>query len=540
MQALSELNLSPFRRRIRLLRAWRCGTIGACLGAGAALALAALDYFGLLDITVWMLAVPPVVGLLGGVVRALTERLPDAAVARSVDRRGRLADRLTTAAEIPAGSGAFSKALHEDAQGRARSLRATTLYPVRLNRWHAGLLGLAALCAFVYLLGNTTLFKSTAAKKEAAELKHSADEVQRVAKPLLEQARHADADPAAKELARQLNKFTSDLRKGRLNKQQALVRANQLADQARKLETAHASALAQSVQGAQTAADKLRAMNNQAGLQKSDAMKLAQQASALQRQIADLQHQLAAARAGQSRLTPQQKADLEKKLAEAHKQLAQVRLSQRAQQFLSQLQSMPDFQEAQRLLAKLAAQAQAQQAGEQTPLTADQMKQIADRLDQIAKQYNTDAKMRELAKQLLEAARNARLGQGQCSGGLLGAFGLGQTPGTGGLSLGMSRGAGAPSPDRWVGAHGSLAKSDKSSLLHVKFADRQITSQIGKKGPESYTEFLGPSTPSGKSSVPYQAVLPKYEKSAETALSKGDVPPQMRTKVRDYFDALRK
>ena len=539
MQTLSTLDLAPFRRRIRLVRAWRCAAVGACAGAGVSLVLAALDYFGVLDATPAMLGVPVALGALGGVGRALVERLPDTVVARSVDRRGGLADRLTTASEISPATGGLAEALSHDAHARAESLRPGTLYPFRLGRWHAGLLGLAVLCAFVYLLGNTTLFKSPEAKKDAAALKHSGDEVQRVARPVLADAQRPDASPAQKELARQLNKFASDLRKGRLSKQQALVKANQLADQAHKLEASRGAALAQSVQAAQTASQKLQAMSSQAGMQKSDALKLAQQASALQSQIADLQRQLSAAQAGKSHLTPQQKAALAKKLADLQKQLQKIQLSQQAEQFLSSLQNMPDYQEAQKLLAQLAAHAQAQQSGEQSPLTPEQLKQIADRLDALAKQYNTDAKMRELAKQMLEAARNARLGQGQCSGALLAAFGLGACK-TGGLSLGATPGAGGPSPDRWVGAHGSLIKSDKSSLLHVKFADRQITSQIGPKGPESYQEVIGPSTPTGKSSVPYQAVLPKYEKSAESALNKGDVPPQMRTKVRDYFDSLRK
>lgn len=539
MQTLSTLDLTPFRRRIRLVRAWRCAAVGACGGAGVSLVLAALDYFGVLDATPALLAAPVALGLLGGVGRALVERLPDLAVARSVDRRGQLADRLTTAAEISPASGGLAQALSHDAHEKALSLRAGALYPVRFGRWHTGLLALAMLCAFVYLLGNTTLFKSAQAKADAAELRHSAAEVQRVARPVLEDAKRADASPGQKELARELNKFTSDLRKGRLSKQQALVKANQLANQAQTLEKSRGAALAQSVQAAQTASEKLQAMSSQAGMPKSDALKLAQQASALQTQIADLQHQMSAAQAGKSNLTPQQKAALAKKLAALQKQLQQIQLSQQAQQFLSTLQTMPDYQEAQKLLAQLAAHAQAQQSGEQSPLTPEQLKQIADRLDQIAKQYNSDAKMRELAKQLLEAARNARLGQGQCSACLLAAFGMGACK-TGGLSLGATPGAGRPSPDRWVGAHGSLIKSDKSSLLRVKFADRQITSQSGPKGPESYTEVIGPSTPTGKSSVPYQSVLPKYEKSAEAALNKGDVPPQMRTKVRDYFDALRK
>ncbi len=106
--------------------------------------------------------------------------------------------------------------------------------------------------------------------------------------------------------------------------------------------------------------------------------------------------------------------------------------------------------------------------------------------------------------------------------------------------MGGMEGAGAPSNDKWVGAHGKLHKSDKSSLLNVKLEDRVIQSQIGDKGAQTYTETLGPAQLGKRSQIPYQSVLPKYQKSAETALNKSDIPPRLRGKVRDYFDSLRK
>lgn len=541
MSVPASLNLSPFRRRIRLVRVWRGAAVGGCFGAAGSVVLAALDYFGLWDATPTRLAVPLGMGIVLGAGQALAQRLPESTVARSVDRRGGLADRLTSASEVPAATSPLAYSLLGDAQGKAETLKPAALYPIKLGRWHGALLALAALCALVFLLGNTTLFRGRQAKQDAAELGRDAAQVQRVARPVLEDARRADAAPQDKDLARQLNRFTSDLRKGQMSKAQALVKANQFAQQAQALQSSHAAALAQSIQSAQTTSQKLEAMQSQAGLPKSDAAKSADQARALSSQIAAMQQALSADQSG--KMSASAKAALSKKLTQAQKQLQQIRLSQQAEQFLQKLQSMPDYQEAQKLLAKLAAQAQAQQAGRQPPLTPEQMKQAADRLEQLAKQFGSDAKMRELAAQILAAARNAQLCKNPGLGaGLMGAFGLGagSSPGMGGLSLGMSHGAGAPSPDKWVGDHGTLSRSDKSALLHVKFQDRQITSQIGAKGPETYTEVLGPSAPAGKSGVPYQAVLPRYEKSAESALDKGNVPPQMRTKVRDYFDSLRK
>jgi len=536
LSSTSELDLTPFRRRIRMMRSWRCAAIGGSIGAAGAVILSALDYFDVIDATPRLLLSILGLGIVVGIAWALFESLPESTVARSVDRRAGLSDRLTTAYEVPASNGALAASLQIDARTHAESLKPAKLYPFKVGRWHVLMLALAALAAFVFLLGNTTWFRSAEAKATAAELSRDADAVQHIAMPVLEQAKRADATPEDKDLARQINQFASDLRKGRMTKQQALLKANELAAQALKLEQSLALSLAQSVQGAQTAAQKLEAMQGQDSLQKSDDAKLADRARSLSSQIAAMQQALAAAKAGTSKMSAAEKAVLEKKLGAAMKALQQIRLSQRAENLLRSLQSMPDYQEAQRLLAQLASQAQAQQAGDPSQMSAEQMQEIADRLDQLAKGFNTDAKMRELAREMMEAARQARLGNGAgLSAALLSAFGLEQSSGE---SMQMEHGPGTPGNGFYHGNLGPLNRSDKSSLLNVKFQDRQITSQTGKNGSETYTEVMGPSSLSGGSGVPYQAVLPKYEKSAESAIDKGDVPPQMRGKVRDYFNSL--
>jgi hypothetical protein len=75
-------------------------------------------------------------------------------------------------------------------------------------------------------------------------------------------------------------------------------------------------------------------------------------------------------------------------------------------------------------------------------------------------------------------------------------------------------------------------------MLKIKFQEHIVTSQRGHNGPETYEEQMGPAQLNAKSGIPYQAMLPKYEKTAESAMSKGDIPPEMRTKVKDYFDSL--
>ena len=558
MQAITPDNnlLAPFRRRIRLLRLWRCSAIGGAMGAAVSLVVATIDYLSIHYTEKGAIAVPVLCGMALGACRALFEKLPDDMVARSVDRRGHLEDRLATLMTVaPTGNG-FTDALRQDATRNLSSLRSKDLYPVRFSRWHGALLLLVALAALVFLMGNSPILRSPQGKKDMAEMQAAAAEVQRVAKPILERAKEKDATDVDKDLARRLDKFSQELNKARMTRQESLIKANQLAEDVRKLENSRMESLAQSLAGAKTASEQLEKMAEQAKLQKSDAAKLAEQIAREQRSVGEMEQKLAEqAKSGEKgkegQLSEEERKALEKKLAEAKKRLQELKLSQRAQDFLAKLHSMKDYQEAQKLLQQLAQNAGAQQDGSPSELTPEQIQAMAERLEALAKEMDSEEKMKELAKKLLEAAKNARMCKsGHCSGGLLGAFGLGMSAGgsnssssqrgPGGLSLGGSKGAGGPSDDKWVGAHGELNKSDKSSLLNVKFSDRVLTSQIGDKGSQSYVDIIGPVSSGGKTSIPYQKVLPQYEKSAESVLKKSDIPPRLRTKVRDYFDSLHK
>ncbi|HEX5323165.1 MAG TPA: hypothetical protein VFW40_05210 [Capsulimonadaceae bacterium] len=534
--------LTPFRRRIRLLRAWRLAAFGGALGALGSVALILLDYESLVSVPrAWFVA-PALAGIAAGLLRALFEPLTASQIARSVDKRGSLADRLTSAAEVGDDTNPMGTALKGDAVGKAQALDPRTLYPLRLGRPQAILLAALIIAAVIYLAANTTLFLSKQGKIDAIKSQQAAAGLEHVAKPFLAQADEPGASPQEKNLARDLRRFDQDLKHDRLTRQQALLTANKLSERADQLEQPHAAALAQSTSLAQTAADKLNQMASNAALPKSPEAMEAQKAQSLAQQIASLQQQLAANHApgSKSNLTAAQRAALQSKLAAAQHALQQIQLSLQAQRFLQRLMAEPDYQEAQRLLAKLNQQASAEQSGEQTPLTPEQLKAAADRIEQLAKEFSSDAQLKELARQMLEAAKHARAGR--CVGvgaGIKMACGL---AGRGGFSSEHmdNSGPGAPSEDVWTGAAGHLARSDKSSLLKVKFQDRQITSQIGSHGPSTYTEYMGPAQMGDKSSVPYEAVLPTYRKMAESALAKNDIPARERTRVKDYFDSLRK
>jgi hypothetical protein len=556
-----RLDLRPFRRRITLLRAWEQAGLGGCVGVALSICTIVGDRLDLWDAKLSVLPAIVIAAALIGALSGLLTGYSDDQIARSIDRRSELDDRLTTVYEIepPAepDDESFIEAITSDTLPRLARVSPASLYPIRVRPIHWIFTGLAAICVILYIAFETTLLLPPSLRADAAALHRQAQQVQIVSKPFLKAADQPGATAEDKRLAKGIRRFVRDLQKNRLSKQEALIRANQLAAQAKLLEQKRSSALGDAVSKAETAGEQLSQMNQNASLQKTDAAKLADKEAALDRKAASLQQQISSLQnmlnsAGKNGMSKAETAKMESQLADLKKQLQEVELSKRAAEMLAKLMALPDYKAAQKLLEEKAEEEEAmellqklnnqdtgqpQDNQQQTQLTADQLKQIADRLDALAQQLNTDAKLRAYAKALLEAAKQARMGnQKGLSIALAGAFGMqGQSGSSEDYGQnGKSRGMPAP----WRGYYGTLNRSNKSSMLNLKIPEHMITSEIGHNGPSSYEEELGPAHLDAKSGIPYQAMLPKYEKTEESALSKGDIPPEMRTKVRDYFDSL--
>jgi hypothetical protein len=266
--------------------------------------------------------------------------------------------------------------------------------------------------------------------------------------------------------------------------------------------------------------------------------------SALEKQVSDLEKQLSAGAGSQGKMGAGQREALQSKIKALQRQIQQIRISQQALATLSKLMAMPQYQEAMKLLQQLQNQAGASSSGQQPPMSPDELKAAAEKLEALANKLSSNAAMKAYADALLAAAKAAKAGGGQCSGNLLSVFGL-NAPFGQNCQSDSSQGSGADQNGRggtgqgvYLGLHTDLHHFDKSSLLNIKFDNRVITSQQGNTGPVSYTDVTGPAKMTGKSQIPYEDVLPKYENSAESALSKGNVPPEMRSRVRDYFNSL--
>lgn len=291
-------------------------------------------------------------------------------------------------------------------------------------------------------------------------------------------------------------------------------------------------------------------------LRNPTAANLQSQMSELQRQISELQRQLQSGRDSKGiPLSKEARKALEQQLQQLQKQLRALQLSEQAREFLRKLMNDPNFIEAMRRLQELAKKCQ--QAGQtqnqqQRQLTQEEIERMAreleKRLEELAKRYSNDEQIRELAKQILEQVKKMKeLSQcnSACAGMCMGGMGFGQNAG------GLMRGPGGAIPG--MGFKGSGSAWDKSEYIGQPEMFNQGTKQPELKipmkntpiagqppllpGPAEYEDYEAPPTP-GDSSVPLTQVLPSYQKKAEQALDKQNIPPAERKRVKRYFESL--
>jgi hypothetical protein len=105
-----------------------------------------------------------------------------------------------------------------------------------------------------------------------------------------------------------------------------------------------------------------------------------------------------------------------------------------------------------------------------------------------------------------------------------------------GLAAGMGGGTGGiggPGNNRYNEVKGPVVNSKKGYVT-------KSSANVGKEGMIfSAGETKGAPDKAGASSVPYYEVYSDYQKSAEKAMTKEEVPPAYRKPVKDYFESLK-
>lgn len=523
-------NLKAFKRRVRFARLWRGLAVGGTVGALAAVVLAFLDFVEAIY-TSWLfmgvvVACCAVVGSLIGLFQPVSEK----ALAESVDRRAGLKDRLSTAL----GDGSSSDLSLLQKQDAERSLVGVTparIYPLRLGRWHLGLVTAAVLASTIFLLGNSPILLSEKQKAERAELQQIAPTVQRVSKPVLDEP---DKSAKEKELSAKLQQYQEELKRGRIDKQEALQKANELQKQADALSKEMDR---QADENMQTAKDTLSKMDQDQleknGMKLDPALASAtddqrQQAlQAMQKQADQIRQELATGKDASGRqLSAAAKAALSQQLKALEQQ---IELTKKALDFLNRLHSQPEWKQIEQLMQQLAKSGK---PGTPNQLTPEQIKEMIKKLEELADRLKSDKDMREFLRQLLEALKKMKKA-GQCNGLLMG---MGQV-----LAMMQTSVYGIPGPgngQELYFANNHRIPLGASKDIKAKALPMGVSGERQEGGTETYVEIRGPSGLGSKTRVPYTKILPKYKREAEQALDKQQIPPGDEKRVRDYFDSL--
>lgn len=557
-EAATELQrgLSRARLRVRLLLTLRLATLGGAMVAGVAAVAVLLLRLG----DIWYPVLLPettlfVVGA-GALVAALLWPLSDQTIAASVDRRLRLGDRLGTAvqlAAVPQQSG-MEHAMVSDALHHLRRVRRSDAYPLRVYRSTKVMgLCLGALLA-VQMLPIPPLLVSPQDREDQALLRKQAAKIELVAKQLRQEAKKA-GDAQAQKVARRLEKLAQQLRRGKLDKKQALLSFKEMEKQ---LEAVKKNVAPPALKTAGQAAEEFK---------KAGRERLASRAQQLAKQ---------AAQQGKREL-----ANKLENLAERTKQAEQARELKRLGNELKQHAATlgVDLQLPVDLAAMLAEalagedwEAALEKLGElgeslENPareLSEEELQKLAEQLDELAKILK-DTDLEELAECLGEVVKCLKVGECELAAKCLAkglkeceskicALKLAEACGEGRKCLGgcllacRGAGMGIASAGRGVGPDRGTQKSippnaEAASLYAPRATDtsgtkQRVRGQVRPQGEMLATTEKGAPLNVSESRVPYYEVMGDYSKAVEEALAREDVPPAYRRTVREYFDAL--
>jgi hypothetical protein len=402
--ALNALNwvdrLRPYRRRVRILLMWRYGAMAGVAGAFVATLLSLLDWRGVLTIYPWQLGACILAGVLMGILYGLLLRVSDAAVAQLIDRRAGLKDRLQTALEHTDGAHLFDLPLIEDAQNALQNADPKRIFRPQFGKWQKLFVGAVALTLFVQFLPQILAIAIPERREEQKEIKQAAQEIQEVAKPILEEAKKPDADELTKRIAQNVELYNKRAREAKMSKQEALLRYNEILDEARKLEQQTQKRLEQAAQKAQTAGEQLQKLaekSNQIPPHLQQQLQSMQQQ--LQQQMQSLQQQLQSGKDLQGRpLTAQQRADLQQ-------QLQRLQATLQAMQNPNQANLQAQMNDLQRKIDELQRMLQSGKDANGNPLSKEQMEQLKKQLESLQQQMRA-LKLSQEAQEFLRKLMN--------------------------------------------------------------------------------------------------------------------------------------
>ncbi len=435
---IATKKFQPFKRRVRFLFGIEGAFYGLLVGSALGIVWAILDWKGILYLEwrqlAFLLLGCAALGAVGGCLR----RIDDRSVARSIDRRARLKDRLGTTLDQDLGDSVFAGDLISDADQHLSELRPTAVFPVRLRRRHLLAVAGIVLACLLFFLANTRIFLPRQAVAEKEAMTKEAKRLEELRKAIFDDPTDKQStSPELQALQRDLQKLQKDYEKAHIDPKEAMIKAEELAKKADELAKQSANQSLDKIKQAESMLDKMKQeelkkagleMANMSDVNMSDQefnqkMDSAQQKADGSKGKADqLKQKLDALKAQMNKpgLDEKTKKDLQdqinqaqkdldqalKDAAQAEKDLESMQLSKEAREALQKVFDDPLWKQIQEKAKKLQQSAQQASKTGQPKLTKEERQQLQKEMEELLKKMMDDDFRKEYLQKLLDAMKD--------------------------------------------------------------------------------------------------------------------------------------
>lgn len=550
-----QRSLRPMARRLRLRDTLRLvsRTLWMPLAASALLQVVG-RLVPIANLLVWT-ALPLLVWVLAMAGSLLFRRMPLANVARRIDEMLGLRERLSTALELGghADHGPVDDDQQEDARAAAARLR-PNLVPLVFERRPLllALVPLALVAASIVLPNPQAAVLAERTLVEQA-LTQTADQVKQVQQQVAQDQTLTPEERAA--LEKELADLEQKLRENNGNREQALAdlstaeaRLQQRIDPNTDARRAAMEQMTRNLQSMSGAAQTQRpTMGDASSELQALADRLAQMTPEQQQQAAQALGAQAAQMAQSDPQTAQGLSSAAQALQNNDTAAAQQALEQAAQSAAQAAQQQANQQAVERSLSQVQqSREQVAQAGQQ-----NQQGQQAQQNQQGQQgQQGQEGQEGQEGQQGQQGQGQGQQGEGQQGQqGQGGQGGQGQNPQNGGAradNLGEGQGGQSDIDPNGDSSGGSGSGNQHGEMVYQPYTPSGNPGDPdyvqGQQGTDGETQVQqGQSSLPGAandSMVPYDQVLPEYQRSAGEALDQSAIPPHLKDYVRDYFSQL--
>ena len=228
-----EQELRPFLKRARLLIAGRAALRGGIVGAGVSAVIAIVSGWMIELANLWLYAGLILAGVVVGAAWSLRRRPGELLIARIIDDRLGLKDRVGSAVSAEPDE-AMAPALAEDAATHISGSRPRDVLRTRLKREIGILAALCLVTAGFFFAPTVSLLQSKQKRAEVRVIKSQGKKLVAIAKEIRKKELPPDERRIARQVARNMERLGRKMETGRVPKKRALIALNKQQEELRQ------------------------------------------------------------------------------------------------------------------------------------------------------------------------------------------------------------------------------------------------------------------------------------------------------------------